>query len=292
MLISTYMWTSAKNHMNRVQGPKNREQTSLTGVTASTSSHRVDGCWHGGWWVEKEVPILAALLLLMPASTQPRIPGALPPIEAVVRAVALMVMQRVWVARWRSVSGGGGSWRSEGGWRCGLVVVVVLPRGWRPLQWVSPGSSSLLQVVEPECQSCTVFQGGGGVDEGVGQELARLLQVMSMLDGVGQDAWQQAHVLTLGFNVARFKQRKVGEYKRDDALLWLTLPLADHSCRRQNTVSITKQQHPTHFNIAFSKESFCQSWWLYQYSCWYHTELSANQWPWLNRQDHSDDFRF
>lgn len=80
------------------------------------------------------------------------------------------------------------------------------------------------------------------MDEGVGQELARLLQVMAMLDGVGQDAWQQAHVLSLGFNVAGFEQREVGEDKRDDALLRLPLPLADHPCRKeQNTISITKQ---------------------------------------------------
>lgn len=68
------------------------------------------------------------------------------------------------------------------------------------------------------------------MDEGVGQELAGLLQVVAVLDGVGQDAWQQAHVLALGFDVARFEQREVGEDERDDALLRLTLPLADHPC--------------------------------------------------------------
>lgn len=51
------------------------------------------------------------------------------------------------------------------------------------------------------------------MDEGVGEELARLLQVMAMLDGVGQDARQQSHVLTLGFNVAWFEQREVSEDK-------------------------------------------------------------------------------
>lgn len=157
----------------------------LTSVTTSTSSNRVDGRWHRRWWVEKEVPIFTALLLLMPASTQSWIPGALPPIEAVVRAVALVVMQWVKIAWWRSVSGGGWSWWGEGGWRRRLVMVVVWPRRRRPFQWVSTGSGSLFQVVEPECQSSTVFQRGGWVDKGVGQELARLLQVVAMFDGVG-----------------------------------------------------------------------------------------------------------
>lgn len=54
-----------------------------------------------------------------------------------------------------------------------------------------------------------------------------------MLDGVSQDAWQQAHVLALGFDVAGFEQWEMGEDKRDDSLLRLALPLADHPCRRR-----------------------------------------------------------
>lgn len=69
------------------------------------------------------------------------------------------------------------------------------------------------------------------MDEGVGEQLAGLLQVVAVLDGVGQDAGQQAHVLTLGFHVAGFEQREVGEHQGDDALLGLGLPLADHSCK-------------------------------------------------------------
>lgn len=42
------------------------------------------------------------------------------------------------------------------------------------------------------------------MDEGVGEQLAGLLQVVAVLDGVGQDTRQQAHVLTLGFHIARF----------------------------------------------------------------------------------------
>lgn len=43
--------------------------------------------------------VLAALLLLMmPASAQPRVPGALPAVEPVVRAIALVVVQGVKVA--------------------------------------------------------------------------------------------------------------------------------------------------------------------------------------------------
>lgn len=92
-----------------------------------------------------------------------------------------------------------------------MVMVVVRARRRGPFQRVSPGCSPFLQVVEPERQGGTVFQGGGGVNEGVGQELARLLQVVAVLDGVGQDAWQQAHVLALGLHVAGFEQREMGE---------------------------------------------------------------------------------
>lgn len=120
-----------------------------------------------------------------------------------------------------------------------VMVVVVRPRGWRPFQRVPPGRGPFLQVVEPERQGSTVLQGGGGVDEGVGQELSRLLQVVAVLNGVGQDARQQAHVLTLGFYIARFEQREMGEDKRDDTFLRLTLPLADNTCgRKHNTGSI------------------------------------------------------
>lgn len=51
---------------------------------------------------------------------------------------------------------------------------------------------------------------------------------MAMLDGVGQDMWQQAHVLAFGFNVTWFEQRQVGEYEGNDPLLGLALPLTDH----------------------------------------------------------------
>lgn len=108
------------------------------------------------------------------------------------------------------------------------MVVVVRPSGGRPLQRVSPRRRPFLQVVEPERQGGAVLQGGGGVDESVREELAGLLQVAAVLDGVGQDARQQAHVLAFGFHIPRFEQRQVGEYEGDDALLGLALPLADH----------------------------------------------------------------
>lgn len=71
------------------------------------------------------------------------------------------------------------------------------------------------------------------MDESVGEELARLLQVVAVLDGVGQDAWQQAHVLALGFDIAGFEQWEMGKDERDDTLLRLTLPLANHPCQRR-----------------------------------------------------------
>ena len=86
-----------------------------------------------------------------------------------------------------------------------VVVGVVWPRGGRPLQRVSPGRRPFLQVVEPECQGGAVLQGGGGMDERVRQQLAGLLQVTAVLDGVGQDAWQQAHVLAFGFDISWFE---------------------------------------------------------------------------------------
>lgn len=69
------------------------------------------------------------------------------------------------------------------------------------------------------------------MDEGVGEQLAGLLQVVAVLDGVGQDARQQTHVLALCFHVARFQQGQVREDEGDDSLLGLGLPLADHTCK-------------------------------------------------------------
>lgn len=106
--------------------------------------------------------------------------------------------------------------------------MVVWPSRWWPFQRVSPRRRPFLQVVEPECQGGAVLQGGGGVYERVREELAGLLQVAAVLDGVRQDTWQQAHVLAFGFNISWLEQRQVGEYEGDDTLLGLTLPLTDH----------------------------------------------------------------
>ncbi|KAG7242689.1 hypothetical protein INR49_020062 [Caranx melampygus] len=75
-------------------------------------------------------------------------------------------------------------------------------------QVVTPDRETIIRPAQKR-QGSTIFQGGGGVDEGIGQELSRLLQVVAMLNGMGQDAWQQAHILTLGFNIARFEQREM-----------------------------------------------------------------------------------
>lgn len=89
--------------------------------------------------------------------------------------------------------------------------MVVGPSRWRSFQRISTRGSPLLEVVKPKSQGSTVFQRGGRVDESIGQELAGLLQVMTMLNGMGQDTWQQAHVLALGFSVARFEQWEMCE---------------------------------------------------------------------------------
>lgn len=212
-----------------------QDRFSLTRVTASANSNSIDGCRHRGWWVEREVSIFTAML--MPASTYSWIPGALPPIEAVIWAITLVVMQ-VGNAWWRGVGRRARSRWGQGRRRCRLVV-MVRPGRRRPFQWVS---LSLLQVVEPECQSSAVFRGGGGVDEGVGKELPRLLQVMAVLDRVGQDARQQAHVFSLSFNVSRFEQRKMGKDEGDDTFLGLTLPLANYTCRTKWRRKLKKER--------------------------------------------------
>ncbi len=79
------------------------------------------------------------------------------------------------------------------------VVVRSRPRG-----------QVLLQVIEPHGQRVAVVEGGGGVDEGVGQQLATLLHEQAALDGVAQDLLQQVHVFTLGFAVARLQQGQMG----------------------------------------------------------------------------------
>lgn len=110
-------------------------------------------------------------------------------------------------------------------------MVVVQPARGRPFQGVPTCGGPLLQVVEPQCQGGAVLQRRGRVDEGVGEQLAGFLQVVAVLDGVGQDTRQQAHVLTLGFHIARFEQGQVCEHEGDDSLLGLGLPLADHTCK-------------------------------------------------------------
>ncbi len=62
----------------------------LTCIGPTACTYSIDSGGHGGWWVQWEVPVFAALLLLLPTS-QPRIPRAVPAVETVVRPVALVV---------------------------------------------------------------------------------------------------------------------------------------------------------------------------------------------------------
>lgn len=68
------------------------KRSSPTCAGATAGSNRVDGRGHRGRRVEKEVAVLAALLLLVPTHAQRRVPRALPPVQAVVGAIALMVV--------------------------------------------------------------------------------------------------------------------------------------------------------------------------------------------------------
>ncbi len=122
----------------------------LTCIGPTACTYSIDSGGHGGWWVQWEVPVFAALLLLLPTS-QPRIPRAVPAVETVVRPVALVV--GVEVRR--------------------LAVV----RGRHALKGVSgsSGGCPLLQVVEPEGKVPPVLEGGCGVDEGIGQKLPAFL---------------------------------------------------------------------------------------------------------------------
>lgn len=62
------------------------------------------------------------------------------------------------------------------------ALVRVVGAGWDP-GGVATGEV-LLQVVEPHGQRGAVVQRGGGVDEGVGEQLSALLHEQATLDGV------------------------------------------------------------------------------------------------------------
>ena len=85
----------------------------------------------------------------------------------------------------------------------------------------------LLQVVEPHGQGGAVVQGGGGVDQGVGEQLPALLHEEAALDGVTQHLLQQIHVLTFCLAVARLQQGQVGQQQGHHLLLRLLVPLVN-----------------------------------------------------------------
>lgn len=88
-------------------------------------------------------------------------------------------------------------------------------------------SQPLFQVAQPEGERISVLQCGGWMDEGIGKELAALLNEGIALDGVGQHLLKQSHVLGLGLGVARLEQGQVGQQEGHHLLFGLLLPLAD-----------------------------------------------------------------
>lgn len=88
-------------------------------------------------------------------------------------------------------------------------------------------SQPLFQVTQPEGQRVAVLQCGGGVDEGVREQLAAFLYEGVALDRVGQHFLQQPHVLRLGLCVSWLKQGQVGQQEGYHLLFGLLLPLAD-----------------------------------------------------------------
>lgn len=87
-----------------------------------------------------------------------------------------------------------------------LVIVVRLPVVHRvraaPALPAEAARRAVLQVVEPHGQGAPVLQGGGGVYQGVGQQLPALLDVLVVLDRVRQDFGQEFHVLDFRLDVA------------------------------------------------------------------------------------------
>lgn len=87
-----------------------------------------------------------------------------------------------------------------------LVIVVRLPVVHRvraaPALAAKGPRRAVLQVVEPHGQSAAVLQRGGRVDQGVGQQLPALLDVLVVFDRVGQDFRQEFHVFDFCFDVS------------------------------------------------------------------------------------------
>lgn len=151
----------------------------LTGACASADG--VDGGGDGGGGVEGQVAVLAGQAFVLPAGSADAdagVPRVLPPVEFVVGVLSLVIVMSLPVVQRV---------------RAAAALPAEAPRG------------AVLQVVEPHGQGAPVLQGGGGVDQGVGQQLPALLDVLVVLDRVRQDFGQEFHVLDFRLNVAGFQ---------------------------------------------------------------------------------------
>lgn len=162
-----------------VGGCPRRSPRVLTGACASADG--VDGGGDGGGGVEGQVSVLARQALVLPAGradADARVPRALPPVQFVVRVLSLVIVVRL------------------------AVVHRVRPAPALPAE---AARRAVLQVVEPHGQGAPVLQGGGRVDQGVGQQLPALLDVLVVFDRVRQDLRQEFHVLDFSLDVARLQ---------------------------------------------------------------------------------------
>lgn len=149
----------------------------LTGACASADG--VDGGGDRGGGVEGQVAILTGQAFVLPAGgadADAGVPGGvLPPVEFVIRVLSLVIVVSLPVVQ-----------------RVGAAAALATEAARR----------AVLQVVEPHGQGAPVLQGGGRVDQGVGQQLPALLDVLVVLDGVRQDFGQEFHVLDFRLDVA------------------------------------------------------------------------------------------
>lgn len=149
----------------------------LTGACASADG--VDGGGDGGGGVEGQVAVLTRQVFVLPAGGTdadagvPR--GVLPPVEFVVGVLSLVIVVSLPVVQ-------------------RVRAAAALP--------AETSRRAVLQVVEPHGQGAPVLQGGGRVDQGVGQQLPALLDVLVVLDRVRQDFGQEFHVLDFRLDVA------------------------------------------------------------------------------------------
>lgn len=176
MKLAPLLNTAKKCFLAGRGGPAPPLPSVLTRACASADG--VDGGGDGGGGVEGQMAVLARQVFVLPAGSADayaRVSRVLPSVEFIIGVLSLVIVVRL------------------------PVVHRVRPA---PALAAEAPRRAVLQVVEPHGEGAPVLQRGGGVYQGVGQQLPALLDVLVVFNRVGQDFRQEFHVFDFCFNVS------------------------------------------------------------------------------------------